>query len=135
MDSPLAASSRLRCQSLVVSWGRSVSQSPSCHNKPPEDRQEKHSSAYIVEIVSWICNIRDLPPAPSEGRKICGFNVVLDPDDHRSSHFCLTVSNASAGILADIDDHVSSSSSGIQSKKVSKLLPYPGVHSKHLLPF
>ena len=38
--------------------------------------------------------------------------------------------DASLDILADIDDHISSSSFGMEVEKVSKLLLYLGVHSR-----
>ena len=38
--------------------------------------------------------------------------------------------DASSDLLKDFDDRVSSPSSGMQSKKVLKLLPYPGACSR-----
>ena len=47
----------------------------------------------------------------------------------------MPVGRASADILADIDDRVSSPSSGVRLKKVLKLLQYPGIHSKKFYRF
>ena len=41
------------------------------------------------------------------------------------------ISSQLANILADLDDHISSTTTGMQSKKASKLLPYPGLRSCH----
>ena len=47
----------------------------------------------------------------------------------------MPVGDASAGVLADIDDGISSTTTGMRSKKVSKLLPYPGIRRRHLYRF
>ena len=49
--------------------------------------------------------------------------------DHPSL-YRLPMCDASSDILEDIDDCISSPSIGMQSKKVSKLLPYPGICSR-----
>ena len=47
----------------------------------------------------------------------------------------MLIGDASVDILADIDDRISSCTSGMQLKKVFKLLPYPGVQSRQLYCF
>ena len=74
--------------------------------------QREHSSADIVKVVSWICDNCELLPAPSEGGKINGFHAGLDPED-QPYFYCLLIGNASTDILADVDDCVSSSFSGM----------------------
>ena len=94
-----------------------------------EDWQEKHSYTDLVEVISWKCNLCGLPPDSTE-TKMCGFCVVQDPDDQPSSSHRLSLGVASSHILEDIDDHISSPSTGMRLKKDSKLLPYPGVRSR-----
>ena len=53
-----------------------------------------------------------------------GFFAGLDPEDQPPS-YCLPMGNASV----DINDHITLSSSGMWSEKVSKLVPYMGVCS------
>ena len=72
------SSSRYGFQSPDVSWLWSGSWSPSRHNELLEDKQEEHSSTNIVEVISWNHNICDLPCAPSESWKICGFRAGID---------------------------------------------------------
>ena len=75
--------------------------------------------------------ISELLEAPSENRKIRGFRAALDGNDQPASSYCLPVGGASV----DIDDCISSPSSGMPSRKVSKLLPYPRVHSRRFYHF
>ena len=70
-------------------------------------------------------SLNELPEAPSESCKIHGFHVALE-DEQPASSYHLPIGSASGDILSDIDDLISSPSSGMHSKKVSKLLPYPG---------
>ena len=51
---------------------------------------------------------------------MCGFCAVQDQEDQPSSPDCLLMDDVSAGILIDFDGCISSSSSGMWSKKVSK---------------
>ena len=45
-----------------------------------EDRWEELSSSSLVEVVSWICDLYGLLPAPPEG-KMCGFHATQDSDN------------------------------------------------------
>ena len=45
------------------------------------------------------------------------------------SSYRLLIGDVSVDILADTDEHISSTTTGVRSKKVSKLLPYPGDRS------
>ena len=93
-----------------------------------KDRQEEQSSVDFVLVVANLRSLNELPEAPSESCKIRGFRAVLEDDDLLTSLYRLPVGGASADILADIDDRISSLSLGMHSK-VSKLLPYLGVCS------
>ena len=64
-----------------------------------------------------------LSEAPLEGRKIRGFHAGLDNNEQSESSYRLPIGDALADILANIDDRFPSTTSGVQSKKVSKLLP------------
>ena len=55
--------------------------------------------------------------------------TALKDDDLHASSYKLPIGGASADILADMDSRVSSSSSGMRSRKSSKLLQYQGVRS------
>ena len=70
-----------------------------------------------------------LPEALSEGCKIRSFRAGLDDDEQLVSSYWLLIGDAPADIFADIDDCISSTTTGMHSKKVSKLLPYPIVRS------
>ena len=52
-------------------------------------------------------------------------------DDQTPSSYRFPLGDTFSDILWDIDDHISFPSSGIQFKKVSKLPPYPSMHSRH----
>ena len=52
-----------------------------------------------------------------------------------AASYKMPIGGASADILADIDTRVSSSSSGMRSRKVSKLLQYQGVRSRKFYRF
>ena len=56
-----------------------------------------------------------------------GFHAGQDLEDQPSYSYSLPMGDASADVLADIDDRISLSSCGTWSKMMSKLLPYPGV--------
>ena len=60
----------------------------------------------------------------------CGFCTSLDPVDQPTPSYRLLIGNTSAEDFANIDNHISFSSSVMQSKTVSKLLPYLGVCSR-----
>ena len=57
--------------------------------------------------------------------------MAFEDNDQPASSYRLPVGGASADILTNIDYWISSNSSGKHSKMVSKLLPYPEVHSRH----
>ena len=97
------------------------------------DKQE-YFSADIVKVMAWIRNTCNILPALSESCKFKGFCSDLDSEDQHSSSYYLLVGNTSADVLADMDDHISSSS-GMYAIKVSKLLPYPGVRSQRYYHF
>ena len=84
----------------------------------------------LVDVIAFIPEESDLPTTLLEGRKIRGFRAGLDPDKRPSSSYRLPIGEPSADILVDIDDRISSSTAGMCSKKVSKLLPYPGMWSR-----
>ena len=56
---------------------------------------------------------------PQKAGKMCGFHTGQDPEDQPTSSYCLSMSDASMDILADIDNRISSSSSGMWPKKVT----------------
>ena len=99
-----------------------------------EDRQEEQSLLNFVPVVATLQSLNELPEAPSESRKICGFCVALEDDDQPASSYHLPVDGASEEILADVDDRILSPSLGMCSK-VSKLFRYLGVHSCHFYRF
>ena len=47
----------------------------------------------------------------------------------------IPIGDVSTDILVDLDDQICSTTSGMHSKKVSKLLSYPGVHSRRYCRF
>ena len=67
----------------------------------------------------WLL-LTGLPEAPSKGWKIHGFMAVLEEDNQPAASYKLPISGASVDILVDIDDRVSSTSSGMRSSKISK---------------
>ena len=69
-----------------------------------------------------------LPEAPSEGCKIRGFLAGPD-DDEQPAYYRLPIADASADSFADVDDCISWTTTGMWSKKVSKLLPCPDICS------
>ena len=80
-------------------------------------------------------SLNELLEAPSESHKILGFRGALEDDDQPASSYHLPIGRGSADILDDIDDRISSPSSGVHSKKVSKLLTYTGVRNCHFYRF
>ena len=54
-----------------------------------------------------------LPLALSEGKKMHGFHVGQDPDDQPSSSYDLFMGDASSDLLRNINDHISSPSTGM----------------------
>ena len=110
--------------------------SPSHSRKVDEDCQEEQSSIDFVHVVSQLCSLGRLPEALSEGCKIRGFMAALEDDNlPAASSYKMPIGGASADILADIDSRISSSSSGMHSRKVSKLLLYQGVRSQEFYRF
>ena len=83
----------------------------------------------FVSVVAILGSLNEFLEAPSESRKIRGFRAAMEDDNQPASSYRLPAGGVSGDILLDIDDHISSPSSGMRSKKVSKLLPYPGVCS------
>ena len=81
-------------------------------------------------MVAHMRSVNDLPEAPSEGRKIRRFCAAWDDGDQPASSYHLPVRGTSADILLDIDDLISSTTTGMRSKKVSELLHYSGVRSQ-----
>ena len=107
-----------------------VHSSPSRHSRHADEGcQGEQSSSDFVSVVAHMQSLTELPEAPSENLKIPGFQAALEDDAQLVSSYHLPVGGASSDILTDIDDHISSPFSGMLSKKVSKLLPYPGVSS------
>ena len=80
-------------------------------------------------MMAALPSLNNLPEAPSETGEINSFRAALEDDNQPASSYCLPVAGASRDIFSDIDDHISSPSWGMHLKKVSKLLPYPGVCS------
>ena len=99
-------------------------------HRADEDRQEEQLLLEFVNVIVQMKSESRLPEAPLEGCKIHGFCEGLDDDEQPESSYRLPIGDASADILADIDDHISSTTTGMRSKKVSKLLSYPSIHSR-----
>ena len=130
-----------RSPSCTSSRGRSLSPCPSqlpSHPQsrslsrcvdPPKDHQEEHVSSGIVDAVGWIQEYGSLPSAPSESHKIHSFKAALDAENHPSSSYRLPISDSSSDILLDLEDRILSATSWMRPKRVSKLIPYPGMHS------
>ena len=120
--SPYRKSSR--CGSAPPGDSKRHSRSCSCSAswRMDEDRQEEQSSLDFVSVVAHMRSVSELLEAPSENRKIHGFRVALEDDDQLVSSYRLPFDDASVDILTDIDSHISSPSSGMSLKKVSKLL-------------
>ena len=87
-----------------------------------EDHQEEPSLLDFVSVVSHLRSLTGLPEALSEGRKIRGFMAALEDIDQSAASYKLPIGGTSADILADIDVRVSSTSSGMCSRKLSELL-------------
>ena len=89
------------------------SRSPSPSRRADEDRQEEQSSLDFVSVVTTLRFLNELPEAPSESCKICGFWAAVKDDDQPASSFKMPV----GGAAVDIDDRVSSPSSRLCSKE------------------
>ena len=135
LRSPSSASSRGGSSSPDSSRCRSCSCLPVPSRCEDEDYQEEQSLLDFVLVVATLRSLNQLSEDPSESRKIRGFHVVLKDDDQPASSYHLPVGSASGKILMYIEDWISSPSSGKHLKKVSKLLPCPGVHSRHFYRF
>ena len=83
-----------------------------------EDRQEEQSSLDFVSVVATLWSLNELPEAPSESCNIRGSRAALKEDDQPASLYHLPVGSASGDILSDVNDRISSPSSGMSSKKV-----------------
>ena len=59
----------------------------------------------------------------------------LLPATARVSSYQLLMRDASADIITDIDDPISWTTTRMRLKKVSKILPYPGIRSRHFYQF
>ena len=118
-------SSRIRSWSPGAARSRSSFWSPSRRGDPLEDWQEEHSSADIVEVVSWIRDICSLPPARLNGGRCVIFVLakiqktsppltIAFPQVIRPQTFRRILTTAALHHCP----------SGMRSKKVSKLLQY-----------
>ena len=116
-------------------WKRhSCSRSSSLSQWVDEDHQEEQSSLDFVSIMVTLQSLNDLPGSfrePQDSR----IQATLEDDEQPALSYRMPVGCASADILADIDYWVSSPSSGMRSKKVSKLLQYPGISSRRFCRF
>ena len=56
-----------------------------------EDWQEEHLFAYLVQAVSWVCDLCGLLIALAEAKKMLGFCVAQRVDDQPFSFHCLLV--------------------------------------------
>ena len=61
-------------------------------------------------MVNNLRSLNGLLEALSESRKICGFRSAVEDDDQPASSYKMPIGEASADILTDIDDRVSSTS-------------------------
>ena len=59
-----------------------------------------------------------------------GFCTAQDSDDQPFSSYCRLMGDASSDFLANIDDCISSLSTGMLSKNLLKLLPYLGARGR-----
>ena len=105
------------------------SRSPSQSLWTDKECQEEQSSLDFVTVESHLHFLTRLPEASSESPKIRGFMAALEDNDQPAASYKLAIGGASADILANIDDRVSFTLSGMRSRKVSKLLQFQGVHS------
>ena len=103
------------------------SHSPS--RRADEYRQEELFSLKLADVIDKKRSESHLPEAPSEGRKIRGGFAGLNADEQPSLLYRLPIGDASADIFTDIGDRISSTTSGMRLKKVSKLLSYSDVRS------
>ena len=127
--SPSWGSSRCGLGSPGSSCRRSHSWSHSPSHQVDEHHQKEHSSLELIHVIDKMLSVSSLMEAPSEGRKILSFCKGRDDEEQPASSYMLPIGDASVDILANIDDHISSTAARMQSKKISKLILYPGVHS------
>ena len=130
-QSPSRTSSRGSSASPGGGKHFSDSRFPSQPRQADEDRQEEQSLLDFLSVVASLCSLNGLPKASSESHKIRGFRAALEDDDQPAASYKLLIEDASV----DINDRVSSASSGMHSQKVSKLLQYPGVSSRKFYRF
>ena len=95
----------------------SRSRSPYQSWKADEDLQEGQPLLDFASVLGILCSLNGLPKAPSESHKIHGFRAALKDDDQPTASYKLPISSASADILADIDDRVSSRRPGCNPGK------------------
>ena len=111
----------------------------SCLHSPSHhadmDRQEEQPLLEFGNVFTQMQSVNRLLEALSEGRKIHGFHAGFDDNEQPASSYWLPIRNASADILADIDDRISATITDMRSKKVSMLLPYPGILCRHFYQF
>ena len=100
-----------------------------------KDLQEEQSSLDFVSVVTNLRSLNELPEALPESHKIRSFHAAVELDDQPAFSYKMPIGGASVDILVDIDNRVSSMSSGMCSRKVSKLLQYPGVCSRKFYRF
>ena len=72
----------------------------------------KSSPCWILFLWRSLCSQNELPEIPSESSKNSGFQAPLEDDDQPVSSYHLPVGGASADILVDIDERISSPPSG-----------------------
>ena len=82
-------------------------------------------SGYQLVLSEWVAG------EPQDKR----FHAAVEVDDQPASSYKMPIGGVSADILADIDNKVLSTLSRMHSRKVSKLLQYPGVHSRKFYRF
>ena len=106
----------LRLPSWVSFWCGSGSSGSSCRRSwlwwsscwADVGHQEGHSSLELIDVIGQMHSESHLPEALSEGHKNRGFRASLDVEEQASSSYRFPVGDASADILADIDDRISS---------------------------
>ena len=72
-----------------------------------------------MNVIAKMRSESHLPEAPLEGPKIFAFYAVPDDDEQPAPSYRLPIGDVSADILADIDDHISSTTTGMRLKKVT----------------
>ena len=122
------------------SLSRASSRNGSCspdgsHRRSPSHRadkihQEEQPSLDFMNMVAHMWAVNDFLELHRKAIRSAGFAQVWITRIRRLCPISCLWGGTSTDILADIDNRISSSTTGMRSKKVSKLLPYPGVHSR-----